>query len=333
MKKLILTLSLLFIFTPLIAIANQFRIGDIQYQLKGGASANTQFLYHSSGNIGPLGTVINDILLELTPIKNQTSSSVFHVAFGQLQKQDIFHTTAPLAPLELGVVYAWFDARFSESVHFEIGQIANKFSYESAISYKNDNILFGAIQRTNATYYPGFRLTYHDKQFDIRFFAEFSGPDNFSREQLSAGIQKQNQYFDFTAGIANGFESQNMIAVNIKSDVIKQMPFGLSYVHKSLDDAPANQDKSASAVGLYLNPKYKNYTFGIRGEYIDDGDTTIFNFGKGYTLTLTPAKHISRHLKIGLDLIYAKADGEPFKTESAFVEDQYGGAFQLNWVF
>lgn len=309
--------------------ASEFEVGDTRYKINGGVSGNIQYLDKSASQIGEIGTAINDIVLALKPVRSG-SPVVFHAAIGQLQQQDIFHTTAPLAPLELGVLYGFFDVNISKSVSFQAGQINNLLSYESPISFKNDNILVGAIQRSNATYYPGFRFILFEKSLNLRLFAEYSGPDDFNSEQISIGVLKKHKHFDVTAGYANGIDAHNTFALNIKVNHFKRLPFGISYIQKAIDDTPSQFDKPARAVGVFFKPSYKQYTTGIRIEYIDDGDTDFYGFAQGYTITVSPSKQLSKHITMRIDLVYATADGKAFGFEES---SQYGFAFQLNWVF
>ena len=96
---------------------------------------------------------------------------------------------------------------------------------------------------------------------------------------------------------------------------------------------PNALNNKAQATTFYLLPTYGQYAMPLRIEFINDGDSNLYHYGKGYSISLTPTKQLSQSFTLRAEIFYAFSNASPFKDQRAFVENQSGATMQILWKF
>ena len=317
---------------PLVVEAQTLHIAGKDYLVHGGASGNFQYHSHSASNIGAMGIALNDVIVGLASQDKQALLNI-DAAFGNLEQQDFFYTTAPSPPMDIGLLYGWFNLRPNKTVHFELGLIETRSSYESTISFQNPHVTMGATRRIHANYYTGFRLNAELPELPVRVHAEFSAPDNVAVTQLSAGLDWRHGQHHISLNYSNVGEERRTI--NSHADVRLHSLLSIGYNVDYHTKPNFREDLNANAFGIagYLALYMGTISIPVRAEVIDDGDTNIYGLGRTYSLTVSPTKQFSEHMIARLDGFYAQSSTQPFKDERGFVDSQIGATLQLVWRF
>ena len=317
---------------PLAVDAQTLNIAGQDYLVHGGASGTFQYHSHSASNIDAMGTALNDVFVGLASENKQELLSI-DAAVGNLQQQDFFYTTAPSPPMDLGLLYGWFNLRTNKYLLFELGLIETRSSYERTISFHNPHVTMGATRRTQANYYAGFRLNAELPALPVRVYAEFSAPDNVSGAQLAAGLEWRYGKHHFSLNYSN--ESEDRSTVNSHADVRLHplLSIGYNVDYHTKPNFPDNLNANAIGISGYMALQLESITIPVRAEVIDDGDTNIYGLGKTYAITISPTKKLSEHVTARLDGFYVQSSTKPFKDERGFVNSQIGATLQLVWQF
>lgn len=329
MKKLLIGLLCAL---PLVVDAKSLHIAGQDYLIHGGASGTFQYHSHSASNIDAMGTALNDLIVGLASQDKEALLSI-DAAIGNLQQQDFFYTTAPSPPMDLGVLYGWFNLHPIKNLHFELGLIETRSSYESTISFQNPHVTMGATRRTQANYYTGFRLNAELPELPVRAYAEFSAPDNVSETQLSAGLDWRHGQHHISVNYSNAGEDRRTINSHANARLFSLLSIGYNIDYHTKPNFPDNLNAHAFGIAGYLALHMGAISIPFRAEVIDDGDTNIYGLGRTYSITVSPTKKFSEHVTARLDGFYVQSSTKPFKDERGFVNSQIGATLQLVWHF
>jgi len=329
MKKRLMSLLCAF---PLVANAQTLHIAGQDYLIQGGASGTFQYHNHSASNIEAMGTALNDVIVGLISQDKEALLSI-DAAVGNLQQQDFLYTTAPSPPMDLGLLYGWFNLRPDNNFHLELGLIETRSSYESTISFQNPHVTMGATRRTQANYYTGFRLNAELPELPVHVYAEFSAPDNVSVTQLSAGLDWRHGQHHISFNYSTVGEERRTVNSHANVRLHSLLSIGYNADYHTRPNFPDGLNANAFGIAGYLALHMGTISIPLRAEIIDDGDTNIYGLGRTYSLTVSPTKHFGEHMTARLDGFYVQSNTKPFKDERGFVNSQIGVTLQLIWAF
>jgi len=324
-------LILVFTFLPFLGYANSIKLSDVDYRIHGGISGNVQFQKHSASQ-EELGTAINDFIIALKPIPTDETITV-NAAVGNLQQQDFFFTTAPTPPMDLGLLYGWFNIKPNDLLHLEMGLIESKSKYEKTISFNNPNIMMGMTRRSQANYYTGFRLNLEDKDIPLKFHIEYGAPDNITETQLAAGINWTYKNHYVSVNLLNATDEKQTLNTHGNFRLHNLLSVGFNIDRHDLTEFPKEKNNIAFGLAAYATLHFEDLTIPVRGEIIEDKDTNMYQLGRAYSLTISPSMKLKKNTYARVDVFYVKSSAKPFKDDRSFVNNQAGSSVQLIWKF
>jgi hypothetical protein len=109
---------------------------------------------------------------------------------------------------------------------------------------------------------------------------------------------------------------------------------GANLDHHILDESAPNQDKSGTGLAIYLDYFSRKWEWPIRFEYLSDGNTGVYGYDTGYTLTFSPTYRFKENQFIRGELVTAQADRKPFRNDDGgFEQSQFVATLQVGMVF
>jgi hypothetical protein len=331
MNKITKTISLTTILVASHSHAASIRFDDVNIKLEGGVSASAMYFENPGFLKRHDSYILNDALLEIMPEERKEKHLQFYAGIGILQKQTIDRIFAPLPPVDVELQYGWLEVPVFGSLNIEIGQLVTLLGYESSVSYKNQHALMGAVYSAQPSFYPGVR--FKGSLGTSNYYLEVTNDSTIGDASAAAGIYEISDTHKFSLSYYQAIDARKMI------DVVYAMRFssillGVNLDHSMLDDPAPNQDNSGTAVAVYANYFARKWEWPVRLEYINDGNTGVYNYDKGYTFTFSPTYRFQENQFIRAEVVTAKADGKPFRNDDGgFEEGQFIATLQVGIVF
>lgn len=314
-----------------VAQASSIQIQDVNIKIKGGVSASALYFENPGFLKRHDSYILNDALLEIEPEEFSGRQFRFYGGFGILQKQGIGRIYAPLPPVDIELHYGWLEVPTYNDRHIEIGQLITRLGYESPVSYKNNHGLMGAVWSGQPNLYPGIR--FNGPLASLKYYIEVTNDSTIGDASAAVGVFKEADNYRYSASYYEAIDERRMIDL-MYSKQLGNIALGINLDYHALLDPVAGQDENAVGMALYVNYVDKQWHWPVRLEYIDDGNTGIYEYGSGYTVTFSPTYHYSKSQFIRAELVAAKGDRKPFRnSDGGFEENQYIATLQAGMRF
>jgi len=319
--------------TPL--FAGSVKSANLDITLSGGASAG-YFFSNNTGSGNEDNFVVSDFIIELGSDSPKTGEVGFFGGYGNLAQVTVLNASGEGADADSTLRYAWLSWVPVDNVTVEAGVLATKVGFEVANSYSNGNISLGSLWNAQPAYYPGARVSYDMGDISVYAEANNDGAAGGSKafgvglSGSASGVDYAINYFDADEG-----NSRNIIDLIVSTNV-SGTDVGVNIDFHAFDDKPAGaDDDSGFGIAVYAVPTLApTITLPVRLEYISDGDSGIYGFDSGFTLTATPTMNVGKHGFVRAEISYVTADNKMFADEDGKAEDtKTSFAFQVGYKF
>jgi len=317
------------------SFAGSVKSANLDITLSGGASAG-YFFSNNTGSGNEDNFIVSDFIIELGSEEPKTGGVGFFGGYGNLAQVTLLSGSGEGADADSTLRYAWMSWVPVDNVTVEAGVLATKVGFEVANSYSNGHISLGTLWNAQPAYYPGARVSYD--MGDISVYAEANNDTAAGGSKAFAvglsgsasGVDYAINYFDGDDGA-----SRNIIDLIVSTNV-GGTDVGVNIDFHAYDDKPAGaDDDSGFGVAVYVSPQLApSITLPMRLEYISDGDSGIYGFDSGTTLTVTPTMNVGKHGFVRAEISYVTADNKMFADEDGKPEDtKTSFAFQVGYKF
>jgi len=311
-------------------LASTLSFNGKNIDFSGYVTGGSHYIQHPSGNNNHVGTVLNDVLLNIGSVNSTAKPFSFYAGVGVLQQQDFQNTREPLAPLSVGLQYGWFGFHKIKNMRFEVGQLPTNLGYESSISAENKNIFLGELWSVLPTYYPAARWNLIIPNATL--YAEINSSNTSSGPGFAFGVLGDINQIEYKANLFIGDETWDTFDLVLKKE-ISQIQLGFNFDYHHLKNSGPNQDENAFGIALYVSPKYKEWEIPVRLEVLSEGSTGIYGYKNGFSFTVTPTYHFSKSHYFRWELLYAQGNAKPFNDDGKAVKTQFASVFQFGLRF
>ncbi len=332
-RTLFVACSFALISAPL--FAGSVKSANLDITLSGGASAG-YFFSNNTGSSNEDNFIVSDFIIELGSDEPKTGGVGFFGGYGNFAQVTLLDGNGDGADTDSTLRYAWMSWAPVENVTVEAGLLASNVGFEVANSYDNGNISLGALWNAQPAYYPGARVSYDMGDMSVYAEANNDGAAGGSKafavglNGSASGVDYAINYFD-----GDGDASRNIIDLIVSTNM-SGTDVGVNIDFHVLDDKPMGAtDDSGFGIAVYAVPNLApSIDLPVRLEYISDGDSGIYGFDSGFTLTVTPTMNVGKHGFVRAEVSYVTADNKMFTDKDGKAEDtKTSFAFQVGYKF
>ncbi len=310
---------------------------DVKLNL--GASAGYFYANHSGYDTKNDKFIVSNFLVELNYEPKDLPVS-FSGAYGGTATPSLFDAPqdADSQPT-FDIEYADFSVKPLKFFTLEMGLLCPVAGYEDTYTFNNKNITVGALASQQPYNAYGARATVSVKGlFDVYagYYENRKDDDEYAIELPSGKIVRADDSWE--AGITGSFwdtdytlyyynlNNMKKLAGFVLEKTVKNVYLALNVDYWDWNDKWEKVFGDDSSIGgaLYISPKFKNFEFPLRIEYINQGDSRIYvdstDADDIFAITLTPTYHFSDNAYFRIEGSYINADNS-FEDDSGHLKD------------
>lgn len=289
------------------------------FKISGGISAGPFYASNPGEDVSDNDFLLSNFLVEISS-SDESLPVCFSGAFGETSTPSLLD--APENNTDFDIEYASVIVKPADGLSLEVGLLAPNAGYEDTYTYNNANIVTGvtASQQPYNAYgarfsystggigmYAGYYKTRLDND---EYRADGSSPDN----SWEAGITASAWGFDYT------FYHYRLNGLKNLTGVVAETTIENVYLALNADYWRWDRDmdhfygrRSSTACAFYISPTFGKFSFPLRLEYINQGQSRIYTDSmkakRIYTATLTPTYHFTDNSYFRVEGSYINADG------------------------
>jgi Putative beta-barrel porin-2, OmpL-like. bbp2 len=287
-------------------------------QLGGGISAG--FFYASNPGLNQSDNefLLSNFLIQLSS-KDSDLPVGFLGAFGETSTPSLL--SAPENNTHFDIEYASLILRPISDVSIDVGLLQPNAGFESTYTFKNINVLLGAIasQQPYNAYgarlgcdIRGFRLNagYYRKRLDQEEYNDNGLSPGDSWEIGVRGLVLNNKFSIYHYHVE---AERNLTGVVIERTIKHvYLAVNIDYWNRDTDLSHLYDNKSSIGGAFYIAPRFGHFLIPLRLEYIDQGESRIYidnaNAKHIYAATISPTYTFCENAYIRAESAYVYAD-------------------------